>query len=63
MTSEKIPSTAERAGQSCPSLPTQTTVEQGDREPTGYCRPGGHVWIIQPGRTYQTCFWCDVIRT
>lgn len=50
--------TAQQATSSCTE-----PVQQGDREATGYCRPHGHVWAVQPGRSYQTCFWCDVIRT
>jgi hypothetical protein len=23
---------------------------------------GRHVWTQHPGRPYETCYWCDVIR-
>lgn len=37
---------------------------KGLADDRGPCRVNGrHVWTRHRGRTYETCYWCDVIRT
>lgn len=48
-----------------PAMNEATTTTSRTAAPVCRAYPGrpAHDWTRQPGRTYVTCLWCDVIKT